>query len=227
MAMPALDSKTLTVVGAVVGFILLLTILWMVPRVVDAIIVLFERRRPLEPTERARVALAAHYARLNGMNDADLAGLPPLRRQAIWNVLANEWGIRGERSRKRALSHHMLEWLRDAGHRSDPRFAPPPGCDPGTRARALIAWDCSRLVFLSRLCFFAGYVEEGEAWQYIRAAARRLSSTFDSWTSYGDALLAGRELWAGKAELADAVRALLAKPDSPWQQYAWTNAVAP
>lgn len=212
---------------AVVGFVLLLTILWMLPRVIDAIILLFERRRPLDPAERARVALAAHYSRINGMSDADLAGLPPLRRQSIWNLLAEQWGIRGVRSRKRALSHQVLDWLKDAGARADPRFAPPPGCDPNTRQQALLAWDCARLVFFSRLCFFAGYIEEADAWQYIRVAARNLGSTFHSWTSYGEALLAARELWTGPAgtELAGAISTLLETPNSPWQQYAWNSAV--
>src|SRR5215472_16655641 len=148
----ALPSQTVITVLAFVGFVLLLAILWMLPRVIDAVILLFERRRPLEPAERALVALAAHYARINGMSDADLAGLRPLRRQSIWDMLSQQWGIRGVRARRRVLSHQMLDWLRDAGARADPRFAPPPGCDPSVRKRALLAWDCARLVFFARLC---------------------------------------------------------------------------
>jgi hypothetical protein len=90
----ALRAHNLIVAGAVVAFVLLLAILWMLPRVLDAIFLLFEKRRPLGPSERARLALAAHYARMNGMSDADLAGLRPLRRQAIWNVLSDEWAWR-------------------------------------------------------------------------------------------------------------------------------------
>ena len=220
-------QRTLTIVGAVVAFALLLAILFMLPRVISALILLFERRRPLEPSERARIALAAHYAKLYEMSDADLAGLPPLRRQAIWNALRDEWGIRGQRSRKRTQSRHALDWLRDVGHRSDPRFAPPQGCDPIPRGRALVAWDCGRLVHLSRLCFFAGYIDEEEAWQYIHAAARRLSLMFDSWASYGEALLAGRDLWnrAAADELARAIGTLLTKADSPWREHSWARAV--
>jgi hypothetical protein len=214
--------------AVIVAFVLLLAILWMVPNVISDVILQFERRRPLDAAARARVALAAQYASAMRMKDEDLAGLPPMRRQWAWNLLAAEWGIRGVRGRKRALALQRLDWMRDTGARGNPEFASPPAVDPGPRRRMLLAWDCSRLVFLARLCFFAGYVEEQEAWQYIRAAGWALSSAFDSWSSYGQALLEAHDLWGGQArrELTSATRTLLSKADSPWQTYSWKSAVA-
>jgi Protein of unknown function (DUF1266) len=84
-------------------------------------------------------------------------------------------------------------------------------------------------VFLSRLCFFAGYIDERAAWQYMHAAARELSSVFDSWAAYGDALLMAREHATGKAdaELTRTIRALLREKDSPWGSYPWNTATDP
>jgi hypothetical protein len=227
-ALPSHVSHSWVVVGALVAFGLLLAILFMLPDAISALIQIIERRRPLGPPERARVALAAHYARVTGMNDADLAGLTPRKRQGIWNTLRDDWGIRGMRGRKQVLSRQALDWLRDVGHRADPRLAPPPGNDSDAQSRALLAWDYSRLVFLSRLCFFAGYIDEQAAWQYIDAAARGLSAVFDSWPAYGAALLMAREYSTGKGgtALADAIGALLAEKDSPWGGYLWSAAVA-
>ena len=86
-------SHGVVVAVAVIGFVLLLAILLLFPRVLNAVGLLIERRRTLQPEERARLALAAPYAAVNGMNDVTLTGLPPLRRQSIWNYLARECGI--------------------------------------------------------------------------------------------------------------------------------------
>jgi hypothetical protein len=208
-------SRAVVVTAAVMGFVLLLAILLLFPRVFNALGLIFERRRTLQPEERARLALAAPYAIVYRMNDVDLAGLPPLRRQSIWNYLAREWGIRGVRSRKRALARRMLDWLRDEGGRANPKLA-------ASQRHALLAWDCARLVFLVRLCHFSGYLDEVDAWPYIRSAARLLAAEFDSWPGYGEALRA-----APDSGPAAAVKALLEGSDSPWQRHAWKTAVAP
>jgi hypothetical protein len=54
---------------------------------------------------------------MNGMNDADLAGLRPLRRQAIWNMLRDEWGRRPTPARGRAACrrHYRARSSRGAG----------------------------------------------------------------------------------------------------------------
>lgn len=210
---------------AVVAFVLLLAILVMVPRVIDAAMHLFERRRTLEPRERALLALAAPYARIAGMDDVELAGLRPMRRQSVWNSLAREWGIRGRRTRKRELSRQALEWLQHVGNRGALPSASMAGQDGVPIARALLAWDCGRLVHLARLCFFAGYLDEADAWTYIRSAARHASSAFDSWNAYGQALLAGRALSLGSHDrtLAKAITALHSDPKSPWRRYPWIS----
>src|SRR5580658_10672430 len=87
----AAPASPATLALAVAAFILLLLALLFSRYAIDAILLLFERRRVLEPDERARLALAAPYARLWHMPDSDLAGLPPRRRQRVWNVLAGDW----------------------------------------------------------------------------------------------------------------------------------------
>jgi hypothetical protein len=220
--LPAAHSHVVVVVAAFVAFALLLTILLLFPSLLNAIGLMIERRRPLRPEERARLALAAHYATANKMNDVDLAGLPPFRRQSIWNYLAREWGIRGVRARKRALARQTLDWLRDQGRRADPKLAAPDGTGARAWRRALLASDCARLVFLARLCHFSGYLDDADAWHYIRSAARHLAPEFDSWNDYGEALLE-----APDSGPAGAVTALLGNADSPWRLHAWKTAVAP
>lgn len=51
-----------------------------------------------------------------------------------------------------------------------------------------------RLVFMSRLCFDAGYISEEEAWNYIDIACERLRF-FDSWSSFTTRYLIGRTMW--------------------------------
>jgi hypothetical protein len=223
----AAPASPATLALAVAAFILLLLALLFSRYAIDAILLLFERRRVLEPDERARLALAAPYARLWHMPDSDLAGLPPRRRQRVWNVLAGDWNIRGVRSRKRVLAQSVLDWLRDAGHRADPALVGAPERDMD-RVRALLAFDCARLVYLARLCHFAGYIDESDAWQYIGAAMRRLAPAFDSWSAYGAAFLTGRALWASgdDANLTNAVAWLLRDERSPWATYPWSAAVA-
>ncbi len=220
------SASPAVVVLAVTAFFLLLLALLFWPRALDAILLLFERRRVLDPAERARLALAAPYARLWHMADCDLAGLPPRRRQRVWNMLARDWDIRGLRSRKRELARGVLDWLRDGGHRADPALVGAPEPEGG-RVRALLAFDCARLVYLARLCHFAGYIDESDAWQYIGAATRRLAPAFDSWSAYSAAFLAGRALWASgtDADLTNAVAWLLRDGRSPWATYPWSAAV--
>lgn len=57
-----------------------------------------------------------------------------------------------------------------------------------------LAWDMGRLVFMSRLCFDAGYISEEDAWTYIDTACERLRF-FDSWSSFTTSYLIGRTMW--------------------------------
>lgn len=194
----------------------------LVPKLIGALVGKLEKRRPLTEGERAQVALAGHYAVVNRMSYDDLAGLSPGRRQETWNVLARDWDIQGLPARKRALALQRLDWLRDEGDRADPERV---AGDPA-RETALFAWDFSRLVHLARLCHFAGYIDEATAWTYIAAAGRNLAARFDGWPAYGRAVLAGREIWAGRPspEVTAAIEGLLANPGSAWQKYAWADA---
>ena len=206
----------LALVFAAVAFLAL------VPKIIGALVGKLEKRRPLTEGERAQVALAGHYAVVNRMSYDDLAGMPPGRRQETWNALARDWQIQGLPARKRALALRTLDWLRDEGDRGNPERV---AGDPH-RETALFAWDFSRLVHLARLCHFAGYIDEETAWTYIRAAGRNLAARFDGWPAYGRAVLAGREIWAGRPspEVSAAIDGLLANPDSAWQKYAWAEA---
>jgi hypothetical protein len=183
---------------------------------------LLENRRPLTQSEKAVLALAAHYAALNEMNDADLSGLPARFRQNVWRQLAKDWRIEGLLSKKKVLARQALDWLLERGHRGDPRVATP------ERAEALLAFDMSRVVHVARLCHFAGYIDDAHAWRCIRAAAEHVRGHFGDWETYSRALLEGRALVLGKADprFSEVVSALLAQPESPWRRFTWAEAVA-
>src|SRR6476620_7424253 len=123
---------------------------------------MLDNRRHLTQGEKALLALGAHYAAMNDMNDADLSGLPARFRQNVWRQLAKDWHIEGLLSKKKVLARQQLDWLLERGHRADPQVATP------ERYEDLLAWDISRIVHVARLCHFAGYLGDADAWKYIR-----------------------------------------------------------
>jgi len=86
-------------------------------------------------------------------------------------------------------------------------------------------WDFGRLVFLTRLCYDAGYITEDEAWAYINAANELARSKFDSWESYSKSYIIGRGMWGGidsaNTGIMSIASYLLKLPESPWVQMPW------
>jgi hypothetical protein len=94
----------------------------------------------------------------------------------------------------------------------------------------LLGWDYSRYVSLCRSGYAAGYITEEEAWAKIIPAARALQTRFGSWKEVGENYLIGREFWAGGGagqqcgRCREALRRLLADPQSPWRVYPFKTA---
>lgn len=85
-----------------------------------------------------------------------------------------------------------------------------------------IGWDCGRLVFLSRLCFDAGYISDSEAWSYIDKAYELATQHFDSWQEFSKSYIIGRGMWGGKDCANEGIMTiaeeLLKNEKSPWVQ---------
>jgi hypothetical protein len=89
----------------------------------------------------------------------------------------------------------------------------------------VVAWDCGRLVFLSRLCYDVGYITENEAWAMINSADQLARQHFNDWEHYGKSYVLGRAMWGGlgcdNREIAGYSRDLLVLPTSPWLKMPW------
>jgi hypothetical protein len=203
-------------------------VLWLPGKLIDAASERMATKRALDDAERALLALAAPYARVNEMTDAHLGGLPAAERQRVWNVLARDWKIDGGRAKKHTLALAQLDWLLAEGDRSDPELPArvPSDALPGVQ-RALLAWDASRLIHVARLCFFAGYIDEATAWLHVRAAAALIAPHFRTYADFGRAFLEGRALSVGQSEptLDAAVAALEQEASSPWQVLSFREVV--
>ncbi|PIE98645.1 MAG: hypothetical protein CR988_02250 [Treponema sp.] len=83
-----------------------------------------------------------------------------------------------------------------------------------------IAWDCGRLVFLSRLCFDIKYISESEAWKYIDYAYELAIENFYSWKDFSRSYIIGRSMWGGKGcaniGIMEIAKELLEHEKSPW-----------
>lgn len=185
-------------------------------------------KRPLDDSERALLALAAPYARVNAMTDEHLAGLAVRERGRVCNVLERDWGIRGSRVNKRRLARSQLKWLLERGDRCDLELQVrvPADALPGLQ-RSLLAWDAARAIHVARLCFFAGYLDEAGAWSHVRAAAALVAPHFRTYADFGRAFLEGRALHVGAPEpaLDAAVVALAQEASSPWQRLSFKEVV--
>lgn len=83
-----------------------------------------------------------------------------------------------------------------------------------------IGWDCGRLVFLSRLCFDAGYISEEETWAYINRAYELAIPHFENWQELSKSYIIGRGMWGGKDCANEGImliaEQLLKNERSPW-----------
>ena len=95
-------------------------------------------------------------------------------------------------------------------------------CPGGQMPGSVIAWDLVRLVNLGRWAYLCGYVNEGEMWQIMQAAADTALEHFSSWEEYGMSFVMGRGVWHGDpddSETAYEIVSLLLKDnESPWKE---------
>ena len=61
----------------------------------------------------------------------------------------------------------------------------------------LAAWDYGRTTIIARYGVAAGYLEEDEAWEYLKEAADRAASTYSNWREYTAAHILGRAIAFG------------------------------
>jgi hypothetical protein len=114
---------------------------------------------------------------------------------------------------------------------------PPGWFTAATGPKALVGWDLTRLINVTRWAYTAGYIDEGLAWKWTLEASRRLQATFGSWSEAGLNFCIGWAYWnsevtRGEYQRGDSnlpVEALTAfnwltmATDSPWQKLDWNT----
>lgn len=83
----------------------------------------------------------------------------------------------------------------------------------------LAAWDYGRTAIIARYGAAAGYLEEDEAWEYLKMAADSASETYSSWREFTAAHILGRALAFGDSSEGwrDMLDFLLHHPESSFQ----------
>lgn len=85
-----------------------------------------------------------------------------------------------------------------------------------------VGWDCGRLIFLSRMCFDAGYITANEAWNYIDKAYDLATKNFNTWEELSKSYIIGRGMWGGESCANEGIMKiaedLLKDEKSPWVQ---------
>jgi hypothetical protein len=84
---------------------------------------------------------------------------------------------------------------------------------------SLDAWDYGRVAIIARYGAEAGYLNEAEAWQYLKLAADSASEIYNSWREYTAAHILGRALAFGSRseDFRDTLEFLLNHPESSFQ----------
>jgi hypothetical protein len=83
----------------------------------------------------------------------------------------------------------------------------------------LSAWDYGRVAIIARYGLAAGYIQEEEAWEYLKLAADRAAEVYGSWREYTAAHILGRALAFGNSsqDFRDSLGFLLYHPESSFQ----------
>lgn len=88
--------------------------------------------------------------------------------------------------------------------------------------RGILAWDMGELISWARIAWETGYIDEKNAWEYIKYAGEQCRQTFRNWDEIGKSYLIGQAMITNKKEEADrAIKCfLLATLDenSPWKK---------
>jgi LSD1 subclass zinc finger protein len=183
------------------------------------------------------LALAGILTEMNSAHHHELGMWGRNANTVPWctNSLRDFYGVEDK-----ASFDEMAHWLATAGHSAAARetianLGPNPIEDEPKEsiARAyrqlierqgLLAWDVGRLVAVTGWAYWAGYVDEDEAWKIILGSAKRVQQTYDSWRAYADAYMLGRLYWSGGVRHEGTQKAytkLLGDPSSPWNRLPW------
>jgi len=84
---------------------------------------------------------------------------------------------------------------------------------------SLAAWDYGRTAIIARYGVAAGFLEEEEAWAYLKMAADGAAAVYDSWREFTAAHILGRAIAFGNSseDMADTLDFLLHHPESSFQ----------
>ena len=79
------------------------------------------------------------------------------------------------------------------------------------------AWDYGRTCHIARHSAVAGYLEEDEAWEFMRTAAENASKAYENWREYLAGYIFGRALGYGSdsADMRVVLKYILHNPKSP------------
>jgi hypothetical protein len=90
------------------------------------------------------------------------------------------------------------------------------------------AWDFARLPYVVRATRNAGYLDDDECWPILHANLEAARGYYPNWRQFAHGLIVGRMFWRALTDIntateygqtaADAVNALLVRPDSPWRR---------
>jgi len=192
----------------------------------DVLLGLLQTKIPLDDRQRAWLALAAPYFEVHGFRSGDLGGIRPLGRLRIRYLLRKDWGIHD-----RQTAVDRIRRLLEEGHRSDPYYRDPdqPPADLAIVDRSLLAWDCTRAVWIARCCYSVGYLEAEAVWVAAASVAQLVRGKFRSWAEWGRSFAAGRVIWTGgvSSYYEIQVEKLLKDSSSVWSRIPWEIATQP
>lgn len=90
------------------------------------------------------------------------------------------------------------------------------------------AWDFARVPYIVRAARHAGYLDDSESWAILHANLSAARSYYPNWRQFGQGIIVGRMYWCALTNVAaakeyglhaaNAINALLIRPDSPWRR---------
>ena len=94
--------------------------------------------------------------------------------------------------------------------------------------RSILAFDLSRFICLCRWGYMCGYLDEKTAWEYMIPVARKIQSSFSSWSDFGSNYLIGRRYWSTRncyilehSDFEEALLRFVGMPSSPTRKIPW------
>jgi len=91
------------------------------------------------------------------------------------------------------------------------------------------AWDFARLPYVVRVARHIGYLGDDGSWEILHANLAAARDYYPNWRQFGQGIIIGRTYWRALTDIAsaraygqtaaNAVNALLIRPDSPWRRH--------